>query len=134
MFEVMRNPEWKSIAIKVLALQVLLSFVMFFYMQHQVGSINTTIVNQNSALIGHLLMKDPQLENEVIHFVTQGAQADELAEGQRILAQYGYQAGMSLEDQPALSGLALPLKTATQVLLFLIPLMVLLLWEYRTFL
>ncbi|WP_336757831.1 hypothetical protein [Paenibacillus sp. USHLN196] len=52
MFEVMRNPEWKSIAIKVLALQVLLSFVMFFYMQHQVGSINTTIVNQNSALSG----------------------------------------------------------------------------------
>lgn len=134
MIEVLRNPEWKSIAIKVLALQVLLSFMMFLYMQHQVDSINTTIVNQNSALIGHLLMKDPQLENEVIHFVTQGAHTDDITEGQRILAQYGYQAGMSLEDQPALSGLALPLKTATQVLLFLIPLMVLLLWEYRKFL
>ncbi|WP_440108576.1 ATP-binding protein [Paenibacillus sp. QZ-Y1] len=131
MIEVLRNPEWKSITIKVLGLQVLLSFMMFFYMHHQVESINTTIVNQNSALIGHLLMKEPQLENEVIHFITQGAQTAELAEGQRILAQYGYQADMPLEDQPALSGRALPLKTAAQVLLFLIPLMVLLLWEYR---
>ncbi|XOJ01943.1 ATP-binding protein [Paenibacillus polymyxa] len=131
MIEVLRNPEWKSIAIKVLSLQVLLSFMMFLYMQHQVDSINTTIANQNSALIGHLLMKDPQLENEVIHFVTQGAQTDEIAEGQRILAQYGYQAGMPLEEQPALTGRALPLKTATQVLMFLIPLLIVLLWEYR---
>ncbi|KQN97167.1 HAMP domain-containing sensor histidine kinase [Paenibacillus sp. Leaf72] len=131
MIEVLRNPEWKSIAVKVLALQVLLSLLMFFYMHHQVESINTTIVNQNTALIGHLLMKEPGLENEVIHFITQGAKADELAEGKRILAQYGYQGDIPIENQPVLSGRSLPLKTAAQVLLLLIPLMLLLLWEYR---
>jgi signal transduction histidine kinase len=131
MLEVIRNPEWKSAAVKLVALQLLLSILMFFFMNNQVGRINQTIVDQNAALIGHVLMKNPQLERELVPYITQGAPRTAVDEGNRILAQYGYQQGMSIEDQPPLSGLALPMKTAAQVLLFVIPVMLLLFWEYR---
>ncbi|MEK3914294.1 HAMP domain-containing sensor histidine kinase [Paenibacillus sp. FSL H7-0331] len=131
MIEVIRNPEWKSIAAKALALQLLLSLFMFFFISSQVGSINQTIVDQNAALIGYILKKEPQVENEIIHYITQGAEESEIIEGKRILAQYGYKEDMSVEDQPALSGIALPMNMAALVLLFVIPFMLLLLWEYR---
>lgn len=131
MIEVVRNPEWKSIAGKVIVLQVLLAVLVFVFMSQQVGHINKAIVNQNVALIGHVLKKEPQLENEIIHYITQGAQEHEVTEGKRILAQYGYNEEMSVEDQPALSGIALPKITAALVFLLVIPFMLLLLWEYR---
>ncbi|GAC42809.1 hypothetical protein [Paenibacillus popilliae] len=90
MIEIFRNPEWKSIVIKVIVLQVLLAVLVFVFMSQQVGHINKAIVNQNVALIGHVLKKEPQFENEIIHYITQGAQEHEVTEGKRILAQYGY--------------------------------------------
>lgn len=131
MIKVIRNPEWKSIIGKVLIFQLFMSIFMFFYLSNQLDSINKTIVDQNAALIGHILKKEPQLENEIIHYVTQGVQENEVIEGKRILKQYGYKDDMSVEDQPALSGIALPMKTAVQVFLFMIPFILLLLWEYR---
>lgn len=131
MAEVIRNPEWKSIAVKTVVLLLLLAIVMFLIMSNQVDNINHTIVDQNAALAGYLLKEEPQLENKIIHYITQGPQQNEIDEGRRILAQYGYEAGMSVENQPALAGEALPFKAAAQVLLFGIPVMLLLLWEYR---
>lgn len=131
MIEVLRNPEWKSIAVKVIVLQVMLAVLMFVFMSHQVSHINEAIVNQNAALVGHVLKQEPQLENEVIHFITQGAQKNEIEEGRRILAQYGYKENMSIGDQSVLSDIALPMKTGAQVLLFGVPFLLLLLWECR---
>lgn len=131
MNEVMRNPEWKSIAGKAIVLQVLLAVLVFVFMNYQVGRINETIVNQNAALIGHVLNEEPQLENQIIPFITQGAELNEVIAGKRILAQYGYNEAMSVKDNPVLSGISWPLMTTALVLLFIIPLMLLLLGEYR---
>ncbi len=131
MVEVLRNPEWKSIAIKASVLQIMFSLLMFLYMSHQVERINNTIVDQNAALVGHVLKQEPRLENEIIRYITQGPQENEIVEGKRILEQYGYKENMPVEDQPALSGTSFPLKASTLVLLFAAPLLLLLLWEYR---
>lgn len=131
MIEVMRNPEWKSIAGKALVLQVLLAVLVFVGMNYQVGRINETIVNQNAALIGHVLNEEPQLENQIIPFITQGAERNEVIAGKRILAQYGYSEAMSVKDNPVLSGISWPIMTTALVLMFIIPLMLLLLGEYR---
>lgn len=80
MNEFFRNPEWKSITVKAIVLQVMLAVIMFFYMSYQVSQINKAVVNQNAALIGYVLKQAPQLENEIIHFITQGAQEDEIEE------------------------------------------------------
>ncbi|MEK5395498.1 HAMP domain-containing sensor histidine kinase [Paenibacillus sp. FSL K6-2859] len=131
MNEFVRNPEWKSIVVKVIIMQVMLAVLMFFFMSHQVDQINKAVVNQNAALIGFVLKQVPQLENEIIPFITQGAKENEILEGKRILAQYAYKEDMSERDQPVLANNALPLITASQVLLLSIPFLLLLLWEYR---
>ncbi|GAA0391626.1 HAMP domain-containing sensor histidine kinase [Paenibacillus motobuensis] len=131
MLEVVRNPEWKSIIVKAIVLQFILAILMFFFVNHHVNQINKSIVNQNAALIGHVLNQHPQLEGEMVHFVTQGAPQNEIDEGKRVLAQYGYTENISVGDQPVLSNNTLPLKAAAQVLLFGIPFLLLLLWEYR---
>ncbi|OKP70354.1 hypothetical protein A3842_24635 [Paenibacillus sp. P3E] len=131
MNEFVRNPEWKSITVKAIVLQVMLAVLMFFFMNYQVSQINKAMVNQNAALIGYVLKLAPQLENEIIHFITQGAQEDEIVAGKRSLAQYAYTEDMPVNDQPVLSDNALPFKTAAQVLLFSIPFLLLLGWEYR---
>ncbi|OKP91029.1 hypothetical protein A3844_04065 [Paenibacillus helianthi] len=131
MNEFVRNPEWKSITVKAIVLQVMLAVLMFFFMNYQVSQINKAVVNQNAALIGYVLKQAPQLENEIIHFITQGAQEDEIVAGKRSLAQYAYTEDMPVNDQPVLSDNALPFKTAAQVLLFSIPFLLLLGWEYR---
>ncbi|MBT2770980.1 HAMP domain-containing histidine kinase [Halomonas sp. ISL-60] len=131
MMHVLRNPEWKSIIVKFLVLQVLLSFLIFMYMSSQVGRINQAIVDQNASMVGHLLLKYPGSESEIIHYVTQGVENNEIEEGKRILSQYGYTENLSIHDQPALTGTMLPMKISAQVLLFIVPILILLMWEYR---
>ncbi|OMF94779.1 HAMP domain-containing sensor histidine kinase [Paenibacillus sp. FSL R7-0337] len=131
MIELFRNPEWKSIAVKVIVLQVLFAVFMFFFMSDQVNHIHKALVNQNAALIGYVLKQDPQLEDGMIHYITQGAKENEIAAGKQTLAQYAYKEDMPIGDQPLLSGTAIPMKTSAQVLLFGIPVLLLILWEYR---
>ncbi|MEO3944677.1 HAMP domain-containing sensor histidine kinase [Gorillibacterium sp. CAU 1737] len=131
MFDFVRNPEWKSVAVKVVALQLLLAVSLFFYMNHQMETVNKALVNQQAALMGHFLKGDPSMEKEVIRYITQGAQDQDVAEGKRILAQYGYTETLAIEDQPVLAHTALPLHTALPVLVFTVPLLLVLLWEYR---
>lgn len=130
MLDVIRNPEWKSVAVKMVVLQLLLSMLMFFFMHYQIDRMNGTIIDQHAAIIGHMLHQAPQLEQELVPYITQGVPRAEAEEGKRILSLYGYGKGMFIEDQPALSGRALPMKAAVQVLLFAIPVLLLLLWEY----
>ncbi|MBT2286759.1 HAMP domain-containing histidine kinase [Paenibacillus polymyxa] len=131
MMHVIRNPEWKSITVKVIIVQILLSLLMFMYISTQVGRINLAIVDQNASMVGHLLLKYPESENEIIHDITQGAQTKAIIEGKRILSQYGYTTNLSVHEQPVLAGTLLPIKTAAQVLIFVIPILVLIMWEYR---
>ncbi|GIP26343.1 two-component sensor histidine kinase [Paenibacillus sp. J23TS9] len=131
MLDVVRNPEWKSIVVKVIAIHLMLAVIMYLFLNHQVGQIHHALVNQNAALVGHVLKQDPQLENDMIHLITQGAQQSEIEEGKRVLAQYAYKENMSVGDQPVFANNALSTKTAAAVLLFCIPFLLLLLWEYR---
>ncbi|MEY8746003.1 HAMP domain-containing sensor histidine kinase [Paenibacillus tundrae] len=129
--DVLRNPEWKSVVVKVIALQVICVVMMFFFMSFQMGQINKAIINQNAALIGYVLKQEPHLENEIIHFITQGAQASEIDEGKQVLSQYAYTESMPVENQPILSNISSPMQSAAIVLLFTVVLMLLIYWEYR---
>lgn len=131
MLEVVRNPEWKSIVVKVMVLLVILAALVFALLYDQVEQMNEAIINQNVALIGHVLKQEPQLESEIISYITQGADESEILEGKRILAQYGYDEAMSVKNQPVLADISLPILTTVLMMMFAVPFMLLLLWEYR---
>lgn len=100
-------------------------------MNVQLQKINDAIVHQQAAFVGQVLSKEPQLEPQLIHHVTQGANEKDIALGKRILSQYGYTEQMTIQDQPALSGTRLPVNAAVICFLFGIPVLLLLFWEYR---
>ena len=131
MLDVLRNPEWKSVVVKVIALQVICVVTIFFFMSYQMGQINKALLNQNAALIGYVLKQEPRLENDIIHFITQGAQASEVDEGKRVLSQYAYTEDMPVQEQPILANHSSPLQSAAIVLLFTVMLLLLIYWEYR---
>lgn len=127
----MRNPEWKSIAFKTIVLQLVLGLILFIVVSHQLQSIKQGIVDNNTALVGHLLQSEPKLKDEIIPYITQGAQPHAIAEGRKILMQYGYDESIAIQDLDVLSNSSLPLSTAVVVILFAVPVLLLLLWEYR---
>ncbi|MBP1907159.1 signal transduction histidine kinase [Paenibacillus turicensis] len=131
MITIMRNPEWKSIAFKIILFQLMLGFILFMMVSHQLQSIKQGIVDNNAALVGHLLQSEPKLKDEIIPYITQGAQSHVIAEGRKILMQYGYDENMAVQDLNVLSNSSLPLSTAVVVILFAVPVLLLLLWEYR---
>ncbi|QLG40731.1 HAMP domain-containing sensor histidine kinase [Paenibacillus sp. FSL W7-1088] len=131
MHEVIRNPEWKSVAAKLIILQLFLALCVYLLMNVQLQKINDAIVHQQAAFVGQVLSKEPQLEPQLIHHVTQGANEKDIALGKRILSQYGYTEQMTIQDQPALSGTRLPVNAAVICFLFGIPVLLLLFWEYR---
>ncbi|WP_186809660.1 HAMP domain-containing sensor histidine kinase [Paenibacillus polysaccharolyticus] len=131
MVEVIRNPEWKSVFTKFILVQLGLTVIIFVVMNLQTQSINETVVNQHAAFVGQVLSKQPQLEDQLIHTITQGTDPQDLKLGKQILSQYGYTNHMNIQDQPALSGTALPANTALIFFLCSIPVLMLLFWEYR---
>ncbi|PYE48054.1 HAMP domain-containing histidine kinase [Paenibacillus barcinonensis] len=131
MVEVMRNPEWKSVFTKFILVQLGLAICIYFVMNMQIQSINQTIVNQHAAFVGQVLSQQPQLEQQLVHSITQDTNPQHVVLGKRILSQYGYTEQMSIHDQSAFSGTSLPVSTALIFMLCGIPVLLLLLWEYR---
>ncbi|MDP9697799.1 signal transduction histidine kinase [Paenibacillus intestini] len=131
MVEVIRNPEWKSVFTKFILVQIGLTAIIYVVMNLQTQSINESVVNQHAAFVGQVLSKQPQLEDQLIHTITQGTDPQDLKLGKQILSQYGYTNHMNIQDQPALSGTALPGNTALIFFLCGIPVLLLLYWEYR---
>lgn len=118
---------------QAVAVAILFALCLFLLMNGQLERISQVIVDQNVAFVGQVLKNDPSLEQEVIHYVTQGADSEEIALGRQVLSRYGYTQQMNIADQPALSGIALPYYAAGMALLFVIPVLMLVFWEYRRF-
>ncbi|WP_427050601.1 ATP-binding protein [Paenibacillus sp. TC-CSREp1] len=131
MHEVIRNPEWKSVFTKFILVQLGFTAIIYVVMNLQIQSINETVVNQHAAFVGQVLSKQPQLEDQLVHNITQGSDQQDLMLGKQILSQYGYTEQMNIQDQPALSGTALPGNTALIFFLCGIPVLMLIFWEYR---
>jgi signal transduction histidine kinase len=128
-----RNPELKSVIVKLLIVQFIMLLAFFIAIHSSISGLNKRIVESNTALIGHVLARAPYLENEIVKYVTQGAQEEEIKTGEQILSQYGYTVDMSVKDQSALAGEETRLLRGTVVLVlfFAILLVAVILWEYR---
>jgi signal transduction histidine kinase len=129
---VVRNPEWKAVSAKLILLHILFSICIFLLINGQLERINQAIVQQNAAFVGKVLKTEPLLEQEVVHYITQGADEKELALGKEVLSRYGYSNRMEIGDQPAFAGITtLPLSIALLVFLLVIPILMLVFFEYR---
>lgn len=130
---ILQNPESKSIVLKMGLLQLILAILIVFLIHNELVSLNNRIVDENTALMGHILSEYPQLEDNLAGYITKGAGKEEIAKGRQVLKNYGYDLNMKLSTQTIFkdSYTAIPTKTVLLVLLYFIPIYLLLLFEYR---
>lgn len=129
-----RNPEIKSITIKVLVLQIIFSISIFMIVNIEMNTVNGMIVEQNTALVGKILTNYPDLEEEIIKVVTKGSSVEEIEKGKEILSQYGYSENLKKSIQPLLKNISPKIEIILFVvsLIYFIPLLILIKIEYNS--
>ncbi|WP_419726887.1 sensor histidine kinase [Terrisporobacter petrolearius] len=65
--------------------------------------IKEKVVENNQAIIGNILSKRPELEEDIIDIVTQGNSKDNVDFGQKILSKYNYNNNISLNNEPIIN-------------------------------
>lgn len=133
MLSIFRNPEMKRICARLLLLQLILAVIVFIFVQYNMMGLNGVISGQNTALLGKILYSHPELENEIVGYITKGASPDEMAAGKQVLKQYGYSKDMDISLQPVLKDFSgsFTIYSSFLVLLFFIPLLLLVILEYK---
>lgn len=65
--------------------------------------IKEKVVENNQAIIGNILSKRPELEEDIIDIVTQGNSKDNVDFGKKILSKYNYNNNISLNNEPIIN-------------------------------
>lgn len=127
-----RNPELKSILLKLILAQMVLACLFFGATQYELRQLGNELTVRNIALAGQILSRYPELENEVVGLVTKQATAQEIAIGKKILAAYGYESNLPVFSQPLLKDYyaAMPFEAAILAFIFILPLAMLVYREY----
>jgi signal transduction histidine kinase len=130
---IFRNSEIKSTAYKLLILQILFVLAVSMSTWVELNILQKTIVNSNEALVGNILLNHPELEDEIIGFVTRDTSHKDIEKGKEILKQYGYGEDMPLTSNPWIRDFynSFQLKTALLGLMWFIPLLLIILYEYK---
>lgn len=129
-----RNPEIKSIAARLLVFQIVFSIFIFIIAGAKMEKLNERIIDQNAALVGNILTKHPDLENDIIKYITNGPSQEEIGNGRKILSQYGYDENLEKVAQPLLKNIS----PKIEIILFIvslgyfIPLLLLIISEYNS--
>lgn len=128
----LKNPEFKSIVTKLAVMQLIFAAAAFLFVLSELEGINRAITDQNTALAGKILLTHPELEDELVGYITRDASEKEVNRGRQVLMQYGYDLRMDIGSQPVLKKLyrVIEAKTAVLVLACLIPLVLLVGREY----
>jgi signal transduction histidine kinase len=129
----LKNPEVKSLTGKLLILHLCFAAIILLIANYETSKLQKVIVGQNEALVGNLLLKHPELEKEIIGFVTKKSSQQEIETGQRVLKQYGYSNSMIVESDPSLNIFykSFKIKLVSTMLLFFIPLILFIVFEYK---
>lgn len=130
---ILKNPELKSIVIKMALLQLVLALLLIFVVNNELISLNNKIVDQNAAVAGHILSEYPQMKDDLAGCIIKGAKKEEIAKGLQVLKEFGYEKNMPLSYQTRFKDLytSIHIKTVLLTLLFFIPIFLLLLFEYN---
>ncbi|MEW9077847.1 sensor histidine kinase [Terrisporobacter glycolicus] len=65
--------------------------------------IKEKVVENNQAIIGNILSKKPELEEDIIDIVTQGNSKDNVELGKEVLSKYNYNSNISLKNEPIIN-------------------------------
>ena len=95
-----KNPELKSIVYKLLLLLAVFLIITLLFVANELNIVKRSIIDENYALAGKLIMKYPNLEEDIIKSFTHEVSQNEISSGKSILTKYGYTYNIALYTHP----------------------------------
>ncbi|MEG2364955.1 MAG: HAMP domain-containing sensor histidine kinase [Terrisporobacter sp.] len=94
------NVEIKSFIRRSIALFFIAIILCGVVTTLSLNVIKDKVVENNQAILGEILFKNPQLEDEIVDIITQGKSKENLELGKEILSKYNYDKNISLQNEP----------------------------------
>lgn len=128
----LRNKELGSIIIKVVLFQLVIGTLVVILVNSYTDRVNKYIIEQNQALVGNLLNDHPELQQEIIPYITKGVSDDSVKLGEETLKKYGYSEELNKTFQPLFKNIGLNFGVIifTVIILFTFPLIYIINKEY----
>lgn len=105
MNSIFRNSEFRVVTIKLLLMQIAFVLIIFLFTGYELLSFNTEIINQNTALMGKIFSRHPDIAADIAASFTKEATGEEIELGEEILSRYGYTSNLSAYSQPVMNNL-----------------------------
>lgn len=117
---------------KLIIYQIIFAIIGFFTVNIFMNRINSKIVERDMALVGNILKSHPELENEVIPYITKEVSQENISIGQDVLKKYGYSIEINRNYQQVLKGINpnIQIIISLLILFFIVPLGFMIKGEY----
>ncbi|WP_409069455.1 sensor histidine kinase [Clostridium sp. FAM 1755] len=106
MLKYFRNPEIKEITFKFSILFILFAVLTTLFVKGEVSKLNKDYINQNTLIVGNIISKHPELEDEIIGSLNNKSriynEERNYKIGKKVLEKYSYDENLDIYKNPAL--------------------------------
>ncbi|MSU02073.1 sensor histidine kinase [Tissierella pigra] len=127
----LRNEEFKSIILKLILLQLMFAIIGFLIVNVFIDSINEKIIERDMGLVGNIIKHYPEVEDEIISYITKEVTENDKLIGKEVLKSYGYHEKLDKIFQPILKNTNMEISMALLIFFFIIPLGYIIRAEYK---
>ena len=93
--KILSNPEVKKYNLNIFLIFIASIIIMVF-----VNIMSLNIIKDNKAIVGNILSKHPELENEIVDIITQSNTNQNVELGKEVLEKYNYKSSITLKEEP----------------------------------
>ncbi|APQ76182.1 TPA: HAMP domain-containing histidine kinase [Clostridium botulinum] len=112
MLKYFRNPEIKELTFKFSIIFILFAILTTIFIKAELNKLNKDYINQNTLIVGNILSKHPELEDEVILSLNSNKDARYNEEknykiGKKVLQKYSYDENLDIYKNPILKNFSI---------------------------
>ncbi|AUM86953.1 two-component sensor histidine kinase [Clostridium botulinum] len=112
MLKYFRNPEIKELTFKFSLIFILFAILTTIFIKGELNKLNKDYINQNALIVGNILSKHPELEDEVILSLNSNKDARYNQEknykiGKKVLEKYSYDENLDIYKNPILNNFSM---------------------------
>ncbi|APH17747.1 sensor histidine kinase [Clostridium botulinum] len=112
MLKYFRNPEIKELTFKFGIIFILFAILTTIFIKAELNKLNKDYINQNTLIVGNILSKHPELEDEVILSLNSNKDARYNQEknykiGKKVLEKYSYDENLDIYKNPILNNFSM---------------------------
>ncbi|KEI80195.1 HAMP domain-containing histidine kinase [Clostridium botulinum] len=112
MLKYFRNPEIKELTFKFSIIFILFAILTTIFIKAELNKLNKDYINQNTLIVGNILSKHPELEDEVILSLNSNKDARYNEEknykiGKKVLEKYSYDENLDIYKNPILNNFSM---------------------------